>query len=230
MTDFNLFILTIYFLCVTYVLFQMVNSFNDEYTVKLEKSELDEELKLLRLADRLEISFKFDNRYEINHDRNKLKQLAITIKNKSDQFPVYVDWDSSAMTDWFGDRVCRITRIVPGSRLDLSQEQVYSIITRGRTLQENIALEDTLARKGEKEEIEVIKPLLDLSEPRAPEAKKKAYKAFMSGEAPLFFYLDLELRVVDKETPRTGDRTRVRCKFCLNRLPWQSGLPWNPKK
>jgi hypothetical protein len=230
MNEFNLLILTIYFLCVTYVLFQMVNSFNDEYTVKLEKSELDEELKLLRLVDRLDITFKFDNRYEINHNRNKLKQLAITIKNKSDQFPVYVDWDSSAMTDWFGDRARRITRIVSGHSLDLSQEQVCSVITPGRSLQENIAPEDTLARKGEKGEIDVTKPLLDLSVPRAPEAKKKAYKAFMSSEAPLFFSLDLVFRLVDKETPPTGYPTRVRCKFRLNRLPWQAGLPWNPKK
>jgi hypothetical protein len=133
------------------------------------------------------------------------------------------------MTDWFGDRARRITRIVSGHTLDLSQNQVFSIITPGRSLQENIAPEDTLARKGERGEIDVISPLLNLTTPRAPEAKKK-YKAFMASEAPLYFSLDLAFRLVDKETPSTGYPTRVRCKFRLNRLPWQAGLPWNPKK
>ncbi len=232
MNEFNLLIMTVYFLCVTYVFFQFVNAFNDEYSVKLEQDELKEELKQLKIDDRLEISFKFDGRYEINSDRNKLKQLSITVKNKSDQYPIYVDWDSSAMTDWFGDRARRLTRIVSGRTLDLSQQQVFSVITPGRSLQESIVPEDILTRKGDKGEIEVTKTLLDLSQPpsQAPDAKKKSYKAFIENRESIFFSVDLVMRIADRDTPTTGYPTRIRCRFRLNRLSWKAGLPWNPKK
>jgi hypothetical protein len=230
--EFNLLILTVYFLCVTYVMFQMVNAFNDEYTVKLEKDELDKELKDLKIADRVEISFKFDDRYEVKSDRNKLKELAVTIKNKSDQYPIYVDWDCSAMTDWFGERARRLTRLVSGSALDISQEQVFSVITPGRSLQEKVVPEDILTRKGEKGEIEVAKTLLDLTMPpfQAPEKKKQTFKAFIDGSAPLYFTVDLVMRLADRDTPQAGYPTRIRCKFKLSRLGWKAGLPWNPKK
>jgi hypothetical protein len=232
MNEFNLLILTVYFLCVTYVFFQIVNAFNDEYTVKLEQDELTEELKQLKIDDRLEISFKFDSRYEVNSDRNKLKQLSVTVKNKSDNYPIYVDWDCSAMTDWFGDRARRLTRLVSGSSLDISQQQVFSVITPGRSLQENVVPEDILTRKGDKGEIEVAKTLLDLTQPPppAPDAKKKAFKAFVDGREPIFFTVDLVMRLVDRDTPMTGYPTRIRCRFRLNRLSWKAGLPWNPKK
>jgi hypothetical protein len=232
MNDSNLLILTVYFLCVTYVLFQIVNAFNDEYSVKLEQDELKEELKLLKIDERVEISFKFDNRYEINSDRNKLKELSITVKNKSDNYPIYVDWDCSAMTDWFGDRARRLTRIVSGSSLDISQQQVFSVITPGRSLQEKIVPEDILTRQGDQGEIKVAKTLLDLTQPPppAPDAKKKLYKAFLEGREPIYFSLDIVMRLADRDTPTTGYPTRIRCRFRLNRLSWKAGLPWNPKK
>jgi hypothetical protein len=232
MNEFNLLILTVYLLCVTYVLFQIVNAFNDEYAVKLEQDELKEELKQLKIDDRVEISFKFDGRYEINSNRNKLKELSITIKNKSDNYAIYVDWDCSAMTDWFGDRARRLTRLVSGSSLDISQQQVFSVITPGRSLQEKIVPEDILTRKGDQGIIEVNKTLLDLSQPPppAPDAKKKAYKAFIEGRDPIFFTVDLVMRLADRDTPPTGYPTRIRCRFRLNRLSWKAGLPWNPKK
>jgi hypothetical protein len=230
--EFNFLLLVIYFLCVTYVLYQIVNSFNDEFTVKLEKGELDGELQSLKLDDRVEISFKFDGRYEINNDQSKLKQLAITIKNKSDHYPIYVDWDSCSITDWFGDRSRRVTRLVPGSTMDYFQPQVFSAITPGRALQENIAAEDMQSRTGDKGELAIAKTLLDLSKPpvMAPDAKKKGYKAFIDGQKPLFFTLDLIMRFASDHSGPTGYPTRVRCKFRLHRLNWTAGLPWNPKK
>jgi hypothetical protein len=230
-SEFNLLVLTIYFLCVTYVLYQMVNSFNDEFTIKLVKGELDDQLDKNRLKDRLEVSFKFDPRYEINNEKTKLKDLAITVKNKSQHFPIYVDWDRSSMTDWFGDSARRIIRTVPGNPLDLSQEQVYSVVSPERSMSAKIAAEDIQKREGDKG-LSVSKNLLDISEPPvfAPDAKKKSYKAFMGGEEPIFFTLDLSLRLVEEEGPTSGYPAHVRCKFQLNRLHWTAGLPWNPKK
>jgi hypothetical protein len=232
MNEANLLILTVYLLCASYVLFQIVNAFNDEYTVKLDQEALTEELKRKRIDHRLDVSFKFDGRYEINSDRNKLNKLAVTVKNKSKDYPIYVDWDYSSMTDWFGGRSRRLTRIVSGRTLDISQEQVFSVINPGLSLQEEIVPEDSLSRQGDKGEIEIKKTLLDLSvpPPPAPDAKKKAYKAFLEGVDPLTFSVDLVMRLVDQDSATAGDRILVQCKFRLQRLSWKAGLPWNPKR
>jgi hypothetical protein len=232
MQELNLLILTIYFLCVIYVLFQIVNAFNDEYTINLAKDLLEEELKRKKIADRVEVGFRFNSRYEINSERNKFDKLAIIIKNKSKDYPIYVDWDYSSMTDWFEPRSRRLTRIVSGRSLDISQQQVFSVINPGLSLQEDIVPEDILERKGEKGEVEVTKPLLNLGPPpnQAAATKKQRYKAFIDGTDPLSFTVDLVMRMVDRDTASGGDRVLVQCKFYLRRLSWKAGLPWNPKK
>lgn len=232
MQELNLLILTIYGLCVAYVLFQIVNAFNDEYVISLAKDFLAAELKRKKIADRVEVSFKFNNRYEINSGRNTFDKLAITIKNKSSDYPLYVDWDYSSMTDWFGGRSWRLTRIVPGRSLDLSQQQVFSVINPGLSLQEDVVSEAVLERKGEKGEVIANKPLLNLTAPpnQAPAAKKQLYKAFINGQDPLTFTVDLVMRVVDHDTGPGGSQVLVQCKFDLWRLSWKAGLPWNPKK
>jgi hypothetical protein len=228
----NLLILTIYLLCVFYVLFQIVNAFNDEYTIRIDAEELKSELARKKIDDRIEVSFRFDGRYEINSDRNKLKQLSVTVKNKSKDYPIYVDWDYSSMTDWFGGKSRRLARIVAGNSLDLSQQQVFSVINPGLSLQETVVPEDILTRKGDQGIVEINKTLLDLSPPPppAPDAKKKAYKAFLEGKDPLSFTVDLVMRLVDQDSSSNGDRVLVQCKFHLYRLGWKAGLPWNPKK
>ncbi|NJN49528.1 MAG: hypothetical protein HC805_06870 [Alkalinema sp. RL_2_19] len=232
MQDANLLILTIYFLCVTYVLFQIINAFNDEYTIGLDQDLLKEELKRKKIDDRLEVNFKFNGRYEINSNRNKLNKLAVTVKNKSKDYPIYVDWDYSSMTDWFGGRSRRLTRIVSGRSLDISQQQVFSVINPGLSLQEEVVPEDILERKGDKGEVEVTKPLVDLMPPpnQAPAPKKQMYKAFLNNEDPLSFTVDLVMRMVDRDTASGGDRVLVQCKINMWRLGWKAGLPWNPKK
>ncbi len=232
MEESNLLLLTIYFLCVTYVLFQIINAFSDEYTISMDKDALDAELKRKKIDDRLEVSFKFNGRYEINSKRNKLNKLAVTVKNKSQDYPIYVDWDYSSMTDWFGGRSRRLTRIVSGRSLDVSQYQVFSVINPGLSLQEEVVPEDILERKGDKGEVEVTKPLLDLMPPpqQAPAPKKKLYKAFIQGADPLSFTVDLVMRLVDRDSASGGDRVLVQCQFSLRRLEWKAGLPWNPKK
>jgi hypothetical protein len=221
----DLLLLTIYLLCVTYVLYQIINSFNDEFTIKFEKKELEEMLEKLKLKDRVEVDFKLDGRYEFE----KLKELAISVKNKSEDFPLYVDWDLSTVTDLDG-KARRVTRLTPGLAADMFQTQAFSAVTPGTNLKEQIVAEDMLARKGESEELEVKKPIVDLSKPKKPGDALVRYEKFMAHERTVDFYLDLVLRLVDKETPVTGYPTRIRCKFTLSKLKWQAGLPWNPKK
>ncbi|MGI0491135.1 hypothetical protein ACN4EG_04930 [Alkalinema pantanalense CENA528] len=225
MTSTDLLLLTIYFLCVTYVLYQIINSFNDEFTIKLEKGELEEWLNKMKLKDWVEISFNFDGRYEFD----KLKELAISIKNKSNEYPIYVDWDYSSITDLDG-KARRVTRLTPGTTLDLFQDQAFSAIAPGTTLKEKIVAEDMLKRKGDNGEMEIAKTLIDLSKPGKPGPPLTRYLEFIALQRTLQFSLDLVFRFVDNDTPVTGYRTRVPMKFTMSKLHWTAGLPWNPKK
>ncbi|SRR5579883_1212615 len=240
-------ILTTYLLCIAYFLYLIIDAFNDEMTVRLDTDFLNQQLNNQNLQSLIEISFKFDSRYEFD----KLKQLAISIKNKATYEPVddqphgvsiYVDWDYCAFTDLDG-RSRRVTRLMPGTTLDLFQNQVFSTIAPNTTLKENITAEDLLQRKGERKdgklegvspinlEIEVTKPLIDLSKPgiKAPAAAKERYAKFMQRYADVNFFLELALRIVGPDRSIGGDRVYVLCKFAIHKLPWTSGLPWNPK-
>jgi hypothetical protein len=230
MSEINYVLLAVYFLCVTYVLLQIANSFNDEFTIRLDQADLDQQLEDLKLKDAIEVKFKFDIRYEFK----KLDKLAITVNNKSKEFPVYVEWDYSSLTDLDG-RSRRVTRLVPGNTFDLFQNQVFSVIAPTRSLQEGIVAEDMLERKGDDSTVKIGegKTIIDMSKPdekKAPEPKKKRYRDFMAGKINYEFYLDLVMRIVTSSDDPGGFRTRLRCKFIMCKLDWQAGLPWNPKK
>ncbi|NJR51019.1 MAG: hypothetical protein HC780_17020 [Leptolyngbyaceae cyanobacterium CSU_1_3] len=175
----------------------------------------------------MHVSFKFDTHYEFD----KLKQLAISIENKSQDRPIYVDWDYCSLTD-LDKRSRRVTRLPPGTTLDLFQNQVFSVIAPGKTLKETIAAEDMLTRKGEDGGMEVTKTVIDLSKPdsKKPDAVKKRYKEFVEGKIQLHFSLYLALRLAGTNASPTGDRTQVLCNFTLTKLNWTAGLPWNPRK
>jgi hypothetical protein len=224
MTNFDLFLLTIYFLCVTYVLFQIINSFNDEFIVIEDKDGLKKYLEDMKLDDRVEISFGFDKRYEFG----KLKTFGVNVKNKSNEFPLYVDWNCSSITD-LGTKARRLTRVVSGDSLDLSGDQALSPVSPGTTLKEKVAAEDTLKRKGDNGPMEVSGPLLDLSKPKKPGDDLNRYMAFISLEDTLKFSMNLMLRVVSEGTPSTGYGIPIKCDFTLKKLHWTAGLPWNPK-
>jgi len=231
-------ILTAYVLCIIYFLYLIVDAFNDEFTVRLDADFLKQQLDDQSLQNLLAISVKFDSRYEFD----KLKQLAISISNKAahektDDQPhnisIYVDWDYCAFTDLDG-RSRRVTRLMPGTTVDLFQNQVFSTIAPSTTLKEAITAEDLLQRKGDRKddkldaasplnlEVEITKPLID------PGALKKNDK-FMRRYADLEFFLGLTLRIVGPNQTIGGDRVYILCKFVMHKLHWTAGLPWNPK-
>jgi hypothetical protein len=227
MTNFDLFLLTIYFLCVTYVLYQMINSFNDECIVSNEKDKLTKLLEDLKLDDRIEISFMFDKRYEFH----KLQSFGVNVKNKSSEYPIYVDWSCSSITD-FDNKSRRLTRSIPGNTLDLFPEQSLSPIAPGTTLKEKVAAEDMLVRKGDEGPMEIgkDKTLQDLTKPKKPGDALNRYNAFMSLEENLNFSMSLMLRIVNEGTPSTGYGIPIKCEFTIKKLHWMAGLPWNPKE
>ncbi|MER3433090.1 MAG: hypothetical protein C4288_06580 [Leptolyngbya sp. ERB_1_1] len=228
MTELDFVLLTVYFLCITYVLYQMVTSFNDELTIWLDQEYLDEQLTALNLKDTIGISFKFDNRYEFD----KLKKLSIRVTNKSSDHAIYIDWDYCALTDQYEPpRSRRVTRAVAGSPLDVFQRQAFSAIAPGKTLVEDLFAEDMLTRKDEGSPIQASETVLDFKPPnkKAPEAKKKRFKNFMSGEELFKFELYLVLRFMGFGSSPGGDRVSIVCRFNVRKLDWTAGLPWNPK-
>ena len=229
MTELDFVLLTVYFLCVTYVLYQIVTSFNDEFMVWLDQEHLDEQLAALNLRDAIAISFKFDSRYEFD----KLKKLSIRIANKSDDHALYVDWDYCTLTDQYDPpRSRRITRSVPGSPSDVFQRQVFSVVAPGKTLMEDLFAEDMLARGKDAEAIvQASETVLSFKKPdkKAPDARRNRYNRFISGDELFKFDLDLVLRFIGFGTSPAGDRIRLVCRFNVRKLDWTAGLPWNPK-
>ena len=224
MASFDLLLLTIYFLCVTSVLVRVIDSFNDEFFIIVDKDELKKQLEGVKLADRVDISFGFNGRYEFH----TLKEFGVNVKNKSNDHPLYVDWNASSLTDLDG-KARRVTRLIPGNSIDLFQQQALSPVAANNTLKEKIVAEDMLKRKGDDGPLEIDKTLLDLSKPKKPGDALTRYLAFMSLQGQLKFSLNLMLRVVNDGTPSTGYGIPIRCDFSLQKLHWHAGLPWNPK-
>ncbi|MBE9013793.1 hypothetical protein IQ250_26760 [Pseudanabaenaceae cyanobacterium LEGE 13415] len=228
MTELDFVLLTVYFLCVTYVLYQMVTSFNDEFTIWLDQAHLNEQLESLNLQNAVGISFKFENRYEFD----KLKKLQIRIANKSQDQAIYVDWDYCAITDQYDPpRSRRITRGVAGNPADVFPRQAFSAIAPGKTLMEDLFAEDMLTRKDGASALQGDKTILDFSKPPkiAPAPKKKLYQQFMNGEELFKFDLYLVLRFMGFGTAG-GNQVPIVCRLNVRKLDWTAGLPWNPKK
>jgi hypothetical protein len=231
-------LLTTYLVLIGVALFKIADSFNDEYTVKLDEDHLKAQLEAQKLQGLIGISCNFEKRYEMNKkekdDNDKFKQFGINIENKSNTHSIYVDWDYCTLTDLMG-RSRRVTRLVPGSALDLFQVQPFSSIAPKTTLKETITAEDVLKRNESKDfpvalKIEVDKALLDfvaLSKGKDPE--KKRYARFDKRVDPLEIFLDLALRFIGPTSLIDGDRAQIRCRLELKKLPWKAGLPWNPK-
>ncbi len=229
-------ILVIYLVFIAWALSQIVNSFNDEYTVSLDDDALKQQLTDQNLQDIVGIGFDFEKRYEFGKD-DKLRQFGVKVTNKSQTHSIYIDWDYCATTDLQG-RSRRVTRLVPGTTLDLFQNQVFSTVASGATLKEVITAEDVLKRKEPSDkdsavalEMEVSKPLLDFEalKKSKDDPPKKKYARFVARIDPLEFSLDLALRLIGSTYSAEGDRIQLRCKFILKKLPWYAGLPWNPK-
>jgi hypothetical protein len=199
----DIIILTVYLICVIYVLFQAWVSLDDQTKVSLvrtvvttadrpdeerngeakdEKDRQDEEIKLedSDLKDEINIKFKFDKRYVFNLDNaekdKQPRELNLTIENKSKTTAIFVDWESCALTDQEG-RSRRVIRLTPDKRLeDLAQWQARSVVAPGRNLKEKITAEDVLKLNEEKNLLEPGKPLIDINGLKKASENKKTPK------------------------------------------------------
>ena len=213
MTPFDLLIVVIYLISLVYIGNRAINNMEDWATVQLDQSALKDQLTINGQAKAIALTIPLQGQYQFG----KINDLALNLTNHS-PIPIYVDWDSSTLTDFKG-RSRRVIRINPNMIMDLSRSQVSSVIAPGKSLMEKIVAEDMLKRTAEGT-LQVGSPIVDLSAARG-----------LSSDGKLEFSLRLLIRLVDSGSATDSDATTqaLLCRFIVRRVPWDQGMPWKRK-
>ncbi|WP_445633288.1 hypothetical protein NSTC745_04935 [Nostoc sp. DSM 114161] len=227
-SDQNLIILTIYIIVVSYVFNRMVESIDDQIKFEFKKGIVDDQLKEQNLDDKIGISFRFKSSYSIDD----LKDLSLSIENKSDNIAVYVDWDNSSLVVEHSKQSRRVIRKSPDLTRDLAVPQSPSLIAPKKTLSETVTAEDVLQRQ-ENGTYSASKPLIDIN--GLQKGQKKLYNDFMNRRKELDFSLQLVLRISEVRVGLAPGVnfppiSIINCPFTVRKLPWTYALPWNKKK
>lgn len=230
-SDQNLVVLTIYIIGISYVFNRMVDSIDDRLKFEFKKGDVEEQLKKLELDEKIGISFKLDAINEFD----AVKDLSISIENKSEDLAIYVDWDNSTLIVDHTKQSCRVIRKSPDLIRDLGVPQVLSLVAPKRTLSEKLSAENLYERDPEKGTYSATKPIIDIAGLSKNKNQKKLYNDFINERVPLNFSLQLVLRLSEV---RAGLAPGVNvppvciidCPFTVRKLPWTYALPWNKKK
>ncbi|MEH2258499.1 hypothetical protein [Nostoc sp.] len=228
-SDQNLVVLTIYIIGVSYVFNRMIESIDDQVKFEFKKGIVEEQLKEHNLDDKIGISFKLKSSYPIDD----LKDLGISIENKSDNVAVYVDWDNSSLVVEHSKQSRRVIRKSPDLTRDLAVPQSPSLIAPKKTLSETVTAEDVFQRDQVAGTYLAKKPLIDIN--GLQKGQKKLYNDFISRKKELDFSLQLVLRISEVRLGLApgGDFppiSIINCPFTVRKLPWTYALPWNKKK
>ncbi len=230
--DQNLVILTLYIIGVSYVFNRMVESIDDQIKFEFTKAVVDEQLKEQNLQDKIGISFKFKPLYPIDD----LKDLSVSIENKSENIAIYVDWDNSALVVEHSKQSRRVIRKSPDLTRDLAVPQSPSLIAPQKTLSETVTAEDVFVRDKDTGTYSATKPIIEITGlSKGGPPQKKLYNDFMNERKELNFSLQLVLRISEL---RVGLAPGVNippiciinCPFTIKKLPWTYALPWKKKK
>lgn len=232
-SDQNLIVLMVYFLGVYYTFNRMIESIDDMVKLDFVKGTVEEQLKEQNLDDKIGISFKTGT-YSLEKLSDNLKELSISIENKSDSLAVYVDWDNSSWVVEHSKKSRRVIRKYPDLSRDLAMPQVPTIIAPLKTISETVTAEDILKR----DENGVYKPgdpLIDIVGMEKQNDLKKLYKDFMEGKKKVEFSFQLVLRISELRVGlapgvNVPPISIINCPFTLEKLPWTYALPWNKKK
>lgn len=223
----NLIVLTIYIICVSYVLYGAINSIDrSQVTIRLDQDSLNEQLEEKGLRDWVSIQVPLGKRYELE----KLNELSLRIENSSPVYMIEVDWNRSSLTDFDG-RSRRVIRLTPSMNINLSVPQVPTVISPTQSLKEKITAEEVLKSEAEAV-LKIFAPLFELSRIRnGSAADKKRYTEFMTRNNPLSFSLSLALGVLAIGDEERRERTHiVSCDFIVQKLPWTEAIRLKPKK
>ncbi|MFM7370278.1 MAG: hypothetical protein ACKO2Z_21310, partial [Sphaerospermopsis kisseleviana] len=159
--DQNLIVLMVYILGVYYTFNRMIESVDDMVVLNFQKSAVEEQLKEQNLDEKIGISFKTDT-YSLEKLKDNLKELSISIDNKSEALAVYVDWDNSSWVIEHSKKSRRVIRKSPDLSRDLAIPQVPTIIAPKKTISESVTAEDILKRDKETGTYQPGEPLIDI--------------------------------------------------------------------
>jgi hypothetical protein len=229
--DQNLIILMIYILTVYWTINRMIESIDDIVKVDFQKGSVDDQLKEQNLQDTVGISFK-TNTYGLDKVEDDLKELSMSIENKSESIAIYVDWDNSSFVVEHTQQSRRVIRKSPDLTRDLAIPQVPTIIAPKKTISENVTAEDVFQRDKESGIYQPASPLINIAAIKKND--KKLYKDFIDGKKNLEFSLQLVLRISEMRVGiapgiNVPPVSIVNCPFTIKKLPWTYALPWNKK-
>ncbi|MBF2004828.1 MAG: hypothetical protein IGS49_05025 [Chlorogloeopsis fritschii C42_A2020_084] len=229
----NLIFLTVYIIGVTYTFNRMIDSIDDKIKYAFNKAAVDEQLKEKNLQDDIGISFKLSPSY----DMDELKELSVSIENKSKDLAVYVDWDNCSLVVDYSKQSRRVIRKSPDLTRDLAVPQSPSLIAPAKTLSVAVAAEDVFQRDAATGTYKVNTPLINISAlGKSPvKAQKILFKQFMDGKKALEFSLQLVLRISELRVGIAPGEDKppmciVNCPFTIKKLPWWYALPWNKRR
>ncbi|MFM6026991.1 MAG: hypothetical protein ACKPER_29385 [Dolichospermum sp.] len=228
--DQNLIILMIYILTVYWTFNRMIESIDDLVKVDFQKGAVDNQLKEQNLQETVGISFKTGT-YGLDKVQDDLKELSMSIENKSDSIAIYVDWDNSSFVVEHSKQSRRVIRKSPDLTRDLAIPQVPTIIAPKKTISENVTAEDVFQRDKESGVYKPASPLINVA---GVKGNKKLYKDFIDGRKNLEFSLQLVLRISEMRVGiapgiNVPPVSIINCPFTIKKLPWTYALPWNKK-
>lgn len=233
-SDQNLIVLTVYILGIYYTFNRMIESIDDMVMLNFQKSTVEEQLQEQNLHEQIGISFKTDV-YSLEKLKDNLKELSISIENKSESLAVYVDWDNSSWVVEHTKKSRRVIRKSPDLSRDLAMPQVPTIIAPKKSISENVTAEDILKRDQETGTYQPGQPLIDIVAMKDQKPLKSLYKGFMEGKKNVEFSFQLVLRISELRVGlapgvNVPPISIINCPFTIEKLPWTYALPWNKKK
>jgi hypothetical protein len=232
--DQNLIVLMVYILGVYYTFNRMIESIDDMVKVNFLKDAVDEQLKEQNLDEKIGISFNAGT-YSLDKLKDNLKELSITIENKSESLAVYVDWDNSSWVVEHNKKSRRVIRKSPDLSRDLAIPQVPTIIAPKKKISETVTAEDILKRDKETGTYQPSEPLIDIVAMKNQKDFKGLYKDFMAEKKKVDFSFQLVLRISELRVGlapgvNVPPISIINCPFTIEKLNWTYALPWNKKK
>jgi hypothetical protein len=225
----NLIILTLYIIGISYTFNRMIDSIDDKIKFNFERTAVEEQLREKNLQNDIGISFKLNPSYDLN----ELKELSISIENKSQNLAIYVDWDNCSLVVDYNKQSRRVIRKSPDLTRDLAVPQSPSLIAPNKTLSVAVTAEDVFQLDSSSGTYKVNTPLINIS--ALEKGQKALFKNFMSGKIELKFSLQLVLRISELRVGLVPGEDKppmciVNCPFTIRKLPWWYALPWNKKR
>jgi hypothetical protein len=252
-------VVALFLLAVAYVVNQAVAYIEQQTSIKFLDEEFKNQLREKTLEEKslfdlLDITFRFEpprykySFYKAEQDEQP-RSLFMTVRNKSKDVNIYIDWNQSSITDYKGTSR-RVIRLGMDERLNPAfyplNFQVPSPVAPGCAVTSRITAEDILkAETDEKSGDKFLKPsepILSLSKLQADIKNKKLPKEvrerrekqkldFEEWRNPLEFSIRLMLRMADLNKNKASEyQYALLLKFTVNRVVWRHVLPWNPKK